>query len=257
MNIIQVLRAKKLKGNGIIAGAARHNLREIQAEIGADSHIDSLKSSSNIILRGAARAIAVASEAADLMKAARVKPIRKDAVRGLEIVFSLPPVSGIAEKKFFTDAVTWAEGYFEIPILSAIIHNDEAAPHCHLIMLPLFGGRMIGSALIGYKSRLQAMQADFHAKVGQGYGLERQSTKKRYSAVARAKASAMVVAAIRKKPTHLCNPMVSDALREAMKGNPIPAIEALGLEMPKTKPKKKKTFAGIMTKRFKPEKYRL
>lgn len=48
----QLLRIKKLKGGGIIATAARHNLRETQAVRGADSHIDPRKTSLNVVLRG-------------------------------------------------------------------------------------------------------------------------------------------------------------------------------------------------------------
>lgn len=248
---VQLLRAKKLTGGGIIAAAARHNLREIQAEMGADSHIDPRKIPLNVILRGAALAVDVAREAADRMEAAKVKQLRKDAVHGLEIIFSLPPLSGIAERDFFTDAVAWAEDFYELPILSAVIHNDEAAPHCHVIMLPLFDGRMIGSAKMGNRSRLLAMQADFFEKVGQRYGLARQTPAKRYSVAARMKAAEIVVNDLRKNPKRLDDPAIRDAVRDALTENPMPAMGALGFEMPQAKAPKVKTFAGIMTKRFK------
>ena len=100
------------------------------------------------------------------MVLAKLKVTRKNGVLGIEIIISLPPSSGIDEQQFFIDVVKWAEGFFEIPILSAVIHYDEAAPHIHIIMLPLFNGRMLGSVLIGGKPRLQAMHDDFHTKVG-------------------------------------------------------------------------------------------
>ena len=249
--VAQVLRIKKLKGCGIITKAARHNLREIQAEVGADSHIDPLKTSQNIILRGGFLATDVARRADDLMAQENVKSIRKDAVLGVEILFSLSPLSGIDERDFFTDAVAWAEIFFELPILSAVIHNDETAPHCHVIMLPLFNGRMIGSKKIGYKSHLKVIHADFHAKVGQGYGLVRQASQKRYSRFARVKAAGMVVDSLRKNYKHFKEPTICDALRDSITENPLPAMLALGLEMPKAKIPKPKTFAGIMTRKFK------
>lgn len=243
-----------MTGGGKIAAAARHNLREIQAEMGADSHIDPRRTSQNVILRGAVLAVEVAREAAARMAAAKVeqfRKLRKDAVRGLEIIFSLPPSSGIAERDFFTDAVAWAEGFYELPILSAVIHNDEAAPHCHVIMLPLFNGRMVGSKMMGNRSRLLAMQADFFEKVGQRYGLGRQTPAKQYSRAARVKAAEVVVNDLRKNPKRLDDPAIRDAVRDALAENPMPAMGALGFEMPQAKAPKPKTFAGIMTKRFK------
>lgn len=249
----QLLRIKKMKGGGVITAAARHNLREIQAERGANSHIDPLKTIQNIILRGADNAAGVASLALKLMEQAKVKR-RKDEVLGLEVIVSLRPDSGIDENAFFDAAVCWADTFFEIPILSAVIHNDEAAPHCHIIMLPLFDGRMIGSKLIGNRARLLAIQADFFEKVGQPYGLTRQTPQKRYSSVARAKAAALVIGHLVTHPESLNEPTIRDALRDVIAFNPLPIIEALRLDMPESKKPKPNTFAGIMTKRFKPEK---
>ena len=252
MEHAQLLRIKKLKGGGIIAIAARHNL---EPEARDKVHIDPRKSSQNIVLRGAGRAVDVAAEAVRLMEQAKAKPLRKDAVRALEIIVSLPPASGIAEMDFFTDAVAWAEQFFEIPILSAVIHNDEAAPHCHVLMLPLFDGRMLGSALIGNRGRLLAMQADFHAKVGQGYGLKRGTPAKRHSGAARASAADGIVAALRRDKTSLDDPAIRDALREVIAETmPVHLMGLLKLDVPEVRTPKPKTFASIMTKQFKPEK---
>ena len=90
----QVLRMKKLSaekdGKNIIFKSARHNLREIQAEQGADSHIDQNKTPSNKILEGASDAAGVAACATKLMNDANISSLRKDAVLGIEIILSLP-----------------------------------------------------------------------------------------------------------------------------------------------------------------------
>ena len=243
----QMLRVKKLKGGGIMGMAARHNLREIQAEIGADSHINPSRTPLNVVLRGAGTAADVAALAVILMEQADVLPLRKGAVTGLEIIFSLPPDSGIDERAYFSACTDWAGVFFEIPILSAVIHNDEAAPHCHVLMLPLFDRRMIGSDLMGSKARLQAMQADFHAKVGQGYGLARQTPVKRFSASVRAGAADSVVSALRKLPRSLNDPAVCDALRECLSETmPVNLMALLKLDIPEVKTRKPKTFSGIM-----------
>jgi hypothetical protein len=212
----------------------------------------------NVILRGAGTAAEVAAKAVNLMGQAKLKkPLRKDAVHALEILVSLPPASSIDEQEFFNAAVVWAEGFFEIPILSAVIHNDQASPHCHVIMLPLFSGRMIGSGLVGNKTRLLTMQDDFHAKVGRGYGLKRGTPAKRYSRAARATAGDRVVTALQRGKNRLDDPAIRDALRDALAGTmtmPMHLMELLGLDMPEVRTPKPKTFAGIMTKPSKPDK---
>jgi len=250
---VQFLKIKKLTGSNIIAIASRHNLREIQAELGADSHINPLRTSLNVVLRGACAAVDVAADALKLMQDADVLPLRKNAVVALEIVVSLPPDSGIDERGFFTKSVGWAAQGFETPILSAIIHNDEAAPHCHIIMLPLFDGRMIGHRLMGNRQRLQAMQADFHAKVGQAYGLAKPTPVKRHSASARLNAADRVVRSLQKNPKKLDDPAIRDALRDYLAETmPVNLLALLNLELPEPAAPKKQTFAGIMTKN-KPE----
>jgi hypothetical protein len=248
----QFLRIKKLTGKGIIQTAAKHNHREIAAEFGVtkDSHIDPARIAQNLVLRGAGDAAGVAATAQSLMDLAGVKPLRKDAVRALEIIFGLPPASTIPHEAFFNDAVTWAERYFEAPVISAIIHNDEAAPHCHVLLLPLVRGRMIGSDLMGNKSKLQALQADFHTQVGQAYGLTRQAPQKRHSITIRRQALEAARATL--EANSGLNDDVLGVLLEPHLQNPEPLMLALGLNMPKSAIKG--TFAGIMTKPCKPDK---
>jgi Plasmid recombination enzyme len=242
----QVLRIKTLNrktyGGKIIAVASRHNFREAQDEIRTNSHIDSSKTYLNIVLRGEATAAGVAGEAVKLMTQANIKPLRKNAVLGIEAIVSLPPASGIDECAFFNAAVVWAEGYFELPILSAVIHNDEAAPHCHIIMLPLFDGRMLGNKVMGSKPRMLALQADFFDKVGQPFGLARQVPQKRLSGVARAKAAVLVIDCLVKTPKNLNEPTFRDALLDALTVNPMPLMVWLGFDMPENNNKTAKQF---------------
>ncbi len=247
----QMLRIKKLKGGGIIATAARHNLREIQAERGAGSNIDPLRTKLNYVIQGAGTAADVANLAQALMDNAEVKPLRKDAVRCLEIIFSLPPQSVIEQSIFFPDCVAWTKHYFQVPILSATVHLDESAPHCHVLLLPLVNTRMIGSGLFGNRATLQALHADFHVQVGQVHGLARQATQKRHSAVVRREAADMVMTALKVNQSGL-NGSVLGLLRDCIAHNPEPLIQALKLTMPR-KQSKHKTFAAIMTQN-KPEK---
>ncbi|WP_025917213.1 plasmid recombination protein [Herminiimonas sp. CN] len=248
----QFLRIKKLTGKAIIQVAAKHNHREILAEMGAaqGGHIDPSRTRGNIVLRGCDTAASVAGVAQSLMDSADVKPLRKDAVRALEIIFSLPPETAIDLRRYFDDATAWLEQYFAAPVISAIVHHDEAAPHCHVLLLPLVGGRMIGSDLMGGRAKLQALQADFHAQVGVRYGLMRQTPHKRLSAAIRRQAVNSAFDALE------VNSGMNDALLRVLiephLKNPEPLLLALGLDMPQ--PKANSTFVKIMTKPCKPEK---
>lgn len=238
---VQMLRVNKLKGGNIIKTASRHNLREIQAEIGADSHIDPLKIPNNVILRGERTAQAVQQQAIELMTAGGiiVESIRKDAVRGIELLVSLPPDSGIPEREFFEASLAWAVSHFELPVLSAVIHNDETAPHCHIILLPLFDGRMKGSRLVGTRRRLIAMHADFYEKVGKVFGLAKPAPRVVYSRVAGQKMAGMIVDYLARNPRCLEQPTVCDALRDTFTENPLLMMTALNLTVPETMQEKK------------------
>jgi len=251
----QFLRIKKLTGKNIIHVAAKHNHREILAELGAgsDSHIDPVRTCNNIILRGCSTAAEVASMAQSLLDNAEIKALRKDAVRGLEIIFGLPANMPIDQRAFFADAVQWIEQHFQAPVISAIIHNDEAAPHCHVLILPLVKGRMIGSDLMGNPTKLHALQTDFHAEVGQRYGLIKQTAPKRLSATIRRQAASNAIGSIKSNHDLLNKPSVKQSLIDLIAANPEPLTMALGLTMP-TVTARKGDFAKLMTKPCKPEK---
>ena len=77
----QLVRMKKLKGTAVIEVAAKHNLREIAAEIGGYGHIDGRRTAQNYILHGADTAAGVASAAQSAMDQAEVSIPRQS--RGL------------------------------------------------------------------------------------------------------------------------------------------------------------------------------
>ena len=203
------------------------------------------------VLRGPGTAAAVARHAKALMDAAGVKAIRRDAVRALEIIFSLPPDSSVDPDQFFDESIKWAGQYFAVPVFSAIVHNDEAAPHCHVLLLPLVDGRMVGSDLMGGRAKLLAMQADYHAQVGQRHGLTRQAAQKRASAATRKRALDLAFDVLE------ANSGLSGAVLLALlaphANDPAPLLMALGLAMP-TPTAVENKFVKMMTKPCKPEK---
>jgi hypothetical protein len=246
----QFLRIKKLTGKAIIQVAARHNLREIAAEIGAGDRIDPTRIADNTVLRGADTAGGVARMAKALIDEAGITRLRKDAVMALEIIFSLPPETTVDQGRYFSEATLWAEQHFGVPILSSIVHRDEAAPHCHVLLLPLTNGRMIGSDLLGGKTKLSAMQADFHSNVGRSHGLARQPSKKRHSATVRTAAIAQAFDVLNANSG--LNSTVLRALLAPHVDNPEPLLIALGLPMPA--PNVTGSFVATMTRKMRKEK---
>jgi len=171
-----ILRVKKLRGAGIVRAAAAHNLRAIASELGAGGHIDASRCGLNVHLAGPETPAEVEALAATRMEQAGVglnRKLRKDAVRALEFVVSLPPGQCADEAGLFASALGWLAGRFGggDNILCADVHRDEAAPHMHALLLPLIGGRMSGSDAVGGRPQLQKLHADFFTDVCKPYGL--------------------------------------------------------------------------------------
>jgi hypothetical protein len=252
MNSPQFLRIKPLSRKNHIFVAAKHNLREIQSELGAGAHIDSTRSKDNQILLGENSASGVKDYAQALMQEAGVISLRKNAVRGIEFIFSLPPKSGIDEAAFFRDSLEWVKAPFPAPILSAVIHRDEAAPHMHVLLLPLLHGRMQGSKLMGDKTRITALQTDFHMLVGAKYGMVRNRRKFRLSHHDSQKAAQLAVHTLIDNPEFLLRSDVASAVIHGISKDPEPLLVALGIPIPVTV-RRGSSFVEIMTKPCKPE----
>jgi hypothetical protein len=168
-----MLRIAKLKRRGVILVAAKHNKREIIRELVRGDRINASRSDQNYCLAGPACAEQVAARAEALMSTAGIIKLRSDAVLGIEIIFSIDPGWRIDSKCYFTDATQWCEGRFgKDNILSADVHADEGALHCHVLILPLRNGRMNGSAMVGGKAKLADHSRDFELSVMNRYGLQ-------------------------------------------------------------------------------------
>jgi hypothetical protein len=163
--------ASRLKGAGVVLRAARHNLREISSEKGGYGSISPAHSHMNKILRGAGKASAVDAEATALMSDAGITKLRRDAVLAVEVVVSLKNGSGVDAAAYFAESTAWAETYFAVPLILAVVHYDQGNPHLHLLFVPLVGERMRGSALIGSQYKLRFMVENFFEVVGKKHGL--------------------------------------------------------------------------------------
>src|SRR5450830_1403439 len=214
----------------ILLKAAKHNLREITAELHPDStnHINSKLSHHNQILRGKSTALGVVSDNNRF------------------------PFDGNA---CFEDFVLWVESYFpSIPILSAVAHWDESTPHIHVILLPLIDGRLQGHVVMGNRSQINKMRESCFEAVGKKYGMD--LTKRDKLDVAEATVIASdTINTIVTNPELLKDVRIKNVLVAAIAGNPYPLAGLVNATKHKKRSKpRKQTFVGIMTSAVKPDK---
>lgn len=160
--------------------AARHNLRELQAERGASSRIDPTRTTSNTLLQGPASAVEVEALAASMLTAAAVSAdkLRRDHCQAIEAVFSLPPDTQIEATGYFTRCLAWLKQSMKLPVLSAVIHCDESTVHLHALLLPVTGGAHVGSAPIN-RVALKRLRSDFFSEIAGPAGMKRAGAKVR------------------------------------------------------------------------------
>ena len=249
MSAAAFLRVKKLKGGGIVLAAARHNLREIQAELGAGGTIDPTRMRLNVVMHGPGDAADVAALAKARMQAAGVGKLRKDAVQAIELVFSLPHCTVMDKRHYFADCLAWAGARFGADnILSAVAHHDEAAPHMHVLLLPLVGNKMAGSELVGNRRTLADMQVAFHSAVASQHGLRK--APKRLAGHSKDAAAHLVLKHLRAANDGVLRSAAWPTIRDAIERDPAPFMDALGLHL--TAPQKPpKTMAQIFTSKGK------
>ena len=210
--------------------AARHNLREIQAEMGSVGRIDPGRSATNAILAGPSDAAQVQALAVSLMAAAGLNPaaMRRDHVQALEFVFSLPPSSGVDPAAYFARCLAWLEQALPLPMLSAVSHADEVAPHLHVLLLPLADGIYAGGKPVERPKLLRLRDSFFNVVAGPT-GLQRESAKlrgepKRWAVAAvLARCEAMGLPAV--------NGPLWPVLVAAIERDPTAAVCALGIEL--------------------------
>jgi hypothetical protein len=154
--------------------AAKHNLRAIQKELGANSHIDATRICLNEIMAGPDTPACVATLALSLMAAAGVdvSKLRKDHTQAHELLFTLSTDTTVNTRDYFGHCLAWVEDQFGSgSILSAVVHLDEAAPHLHILLVPIDAGRYVGTSLID-RARLKKLRALFSAEVAPTFGLK-------------------------------------------------------------------------------------
>lgn len=227
--------------------AARHNRRAIQGELGAHSHIDAVRTCHNETIAGPDNPDAVVALANRLMAGVGVDvgKLRKDYCQAIELLFSLAPDTTINTGQYFKSCLAWAVDHFGGEnILSADVHRDEAAPHCHILILPLSGGRHIGSALIS-RPEVKKLCASFAKRVGEPFGLK--APPRRLSGAMRGQAIGLVLQSLEASRDALLHSALWQAVKRDIENDPARYAQALGIALEAVLEQPRKTMAQIFT----------
>lgn len=228
----QVLRIKKLTSYNIIKRAAMHNLREIHAEYRSGDRIDPSKAYLNQVLAGSQSSSGVVEEYERLIDAANLPTkIRRDAVRGIEVVISLPSDHDIDELAFFGECTEWCKSYFGIPVLSVVIHRDEPNPHSHTLLVPLVGGRLQGSRVVGSRSKWRGMQENFYEHVARHYGFRKPRPMVRYASEFRRNVATQIVDSLVGNAEYLHDEQVQGELIQVVSNDPLDLARMVGIRI--------------------------
>ena len=207
--------------------AARHNLREIQAEQGAKGHIDPRHSRQNTLMAGPSTAAAVHELSVALLAPVDTARLKRDHCQAIEAVFSLPSGAGIDAAAYFARCLEWLTQVMPLPLLSAVVHHDEATPHLHALLLPVRDGRHVGSAPIA-RPELKRLRESFFAQVAGPFGLKREGAKLR--GAVKAWAVAAVLRACEAAGLRVATGPLWPVLLAAIERDPTAAMLALGID---------------------------
>ena len=224
----QLLSVKKLKSLDILKNCLKHNLLQIPRELGENRHIDPKRCRLNQNLVGGFDPSSMVSEVAANIVSATGKKLRRNGVLALEYLISLRANTTVDTNGYFPAVIEWLEDYLGCPIISAVVHLDEGAPHIHVVVLPLRNGRMMGSALVGYKSDLAALKQSHYKSVGQRYGLTMAESIPKFK---RHEISRTVVDVLCSTKDLLDQPLIRTALQNIIQINPSELMAILGIPL--------------------------
>ena len=247
------LNIEKLTEPQKVRVAAEHNKRTRYFCPPDDVEKRSIGCGKNEVLFGPATAEMVADRARTLMLAQGITKARKNGVRAIEVMLSMSLNHGINDRSFYIDSMNWFADRLggRENILSADVHRDEANDHVHILLLPLVGGRMIGSELLGGRSKFRGLRSDFHRDVCRHHGVSL-LIKNHLSRAEKVGASKAAIDALRRMGDAVLQSPIWPVVRNHINLQPDPYLEPLGLDPTTYRiPRKRRTLAAIMTSKGK------
>lgn len=231
----------------------KHNRREIQKELGANSHIDPQKICLNYTLSESVKTddlIQRVKNSIEVHEEQIRKRIRRDAVLAIEVLFSIPLAGHkINADEYFKDCLQWTIEQFSPALaLTADVHLDEATPHMHVILSCVTPNKLIGSKIKGNKARYLERTEHFFNNVACKYGLHRPPTKLLKGD--RLKLAKDVIARLESSRDPMTQSPHYPLIRNSIQVDPTQFANNLGIAI-QTTPKKMRTVAQIMTSKGK------
>jgi len=222
-----LIHIKKIKSPEILRDALKHNLRLIERETEIVSHINPARKSLNKVLAGETNPVKITRDTVELVKQSTGKKLRTNGVFAIEVIISLPVNIAIDTDAFFEQTLDWLRDYYACPVISAVVHYDEANPHMHVLVLPLRAGRMIGASVVGYKPDWAIMKKKHHKEVGSLFGLVHVESVPRFKRFA---AAEKIVTCLQEHPSWISHPSIRAALLAAIMCRPAELLSVLGID---------------------------
>ena len=210
--------------------AARHNLREIQSELGAIGRINPMQTTNNWVMAGSGNSDGVVSLALEIATNAGVDLCQKrhDYCQAIELIFSLPNNSEIEPHNYFQKCLKWAELTYALPVLSAVVHIDESSPHCHVLLMPLNrDGKYLGSRPLGKLETKKHIEL-FFSQVALPAGLRRRNAKMR--GAVKQVAIGFILERCRADGLPAASGALWPIIEDAIKKDPVASLEALNID---------------------------
>lgn len=223
-----LFRLGKIKGDNGLLVALQHNKRTLQSKRGASANVDATRTPLNYSLVSNDTPEKIARYAKVQMLQAGIDKPRKDCVRAVEVLFSLPIDRHQRNTKpFFTSCFNWTQQNFAGELLSFDVHLDESAPHAHALILPLIDGKMQGSDMVGGIGNMNRLRDGFHSDVAVHYGLSR-SESNRLSLSDKQIIERQVLAGLKGDPAMQSS--VWACVRNSIHNDPLPYAQMLSID---------------------------
>lgn len=225
-----LFRLGKIKSEGQLLAALQHNKRTPQNMRYALANVDATRTPLNYSLANNDTPEQIARYAKVQMLKAGIDKPRKDCVRAVEVLFSLPIDRHQQDTKpFFTNCFNWTQQSFAGELLSFDVHLDESAPHAHALILPLIDGKMQGSDMVGGIGNMNRLRDKFHVDVASYYGLSR-SDSKRLTLSDKQKIERQILTLLKGDPAMQSS--VWTCVRSSIHNDPLPYAQMLSINTP-------------------------
>ena len=251
-----VFRHARIQSVQRLRDALKHNRREFAMDGPSHAHISSDKSALNFsIFKGATTKedISTIYSAIGEYQETRGRKIRKSAILGIELVFSIPSHrTDIDVQAFFQESFEWAcKSYAPLKVMSAEVHMDESHPHMHILFSCVQPDVLLGSKIYASPHHNKQRVSEFQEEVGLRHGLV---IPLRLSKADRARAVNEILEAIKTRQDSITGSVLYPLMRTFAELDTWSVAQALGVDIKQTPPKQR-TLAQIMTSRGKGDRH--